>query len=124
MEEQRTEYPTDQNEDSDEIPWSGWDEFIANIKSKDMKDFMDKATTLISQWQHGKIREKRYEVTLKIAHEKARARSICHYQWIRLILLLTSSSIVGTLIWFDKFQAPAALFFGGLVAYLFGKEPK
>lgn len=97
----------------EEVEWSGFDEFLAQIKPNDIKDLAEKFA-----------RHKRRQLVLQLAEAKIRSKLACQYQWIRFSLLLIASILVAGLIYLGKFESSAALFFGGLVAYLFGKEPK
>ena len=98
--------------------------FLYKFKPKDVKELAEQ----FSRYSEAKLKidgeYKKQELLLKEAHLRIRGKLAFQFQWIRFIILLVSGASVTYLIANQLFDAASALFFGGVVAYLFGKEPK
>ena len=116
--------PVDNAANDSDSAWTGIDEFIANIKPKDIKDFTDQILTFLKQNAEAKEKLHRRQLAVQIINARHRVKMVRHYQWIRFALIIACSSAVTFLIYIDKFSSAAALFFGGIIAYLFGRQPR
>jgi hypothetical protein len=90
--------------------WGGVDEMLSQIKPKDIKELTDKVFEYLKEKASKEAEVQAAQKQLQVERDKQRAKLITQYQWIRAVLLVLSGA--------------AVTFFGGLVAYLFGKEPK
>jgi hypothetical protein len=99
-------------------------EFLHKFKPKDIKDISEQISKYVESKLRIEAEYKKHDLMIKEASLRAKSKFAFQFQWIRAILLLATGSAVTYLIINKTFDSAAALFFGGLVAYLFGKEPK
>jgi len=97
--------------------YSSIDAFLSYLESKQGNALANRILELVESLNRKKAELQ--EQTLK-----AQKTTGVHFQWIRAAVLLVCIGCVTALIWSGKFDSAPALFFGAIVAYFFGKEPK
>lgn len=106
-----------ESEPDDYEDYSSLNSFIGYLKSKEGNTVVNRLLGFIEEFNHKKIELEKETALFK-------KKLSIHYFWTRLIVLVLSIVAVTGLVYYGKFESAPALFFGAVVAYLFGKDPK
>jgi len=112
----------EKNDDSSQ--GSGFDGLFKKFTAEDIKDILSLVGKFLNDRDAKRNETQKQELVIKEVEMQKKMKITMQYQWIRGAILLAAGCAVTYLVINKTFDSASALFFGGLVAYLFGKDPK
>ncbi|MBN2037226.1 MAG: hypothetical protein JW768_10835 [Chitinispirillaceae bacterium] len=106
----------DQELESPEAYYSSADAFFDYLRTKQGNEVISR---ILSIWDAHLANKKNMQDEIIGIRQRYSVR----FLWFRLTILCLCIVGVSTLVFFDKFNSASAVFFTGVVAFVFGKDP-